>query len=293
MQVQRVIGNGYCNSSLTEPLHMYILTYGVAKKHVVINVSTGNITMHTEDGNQRKLHRVGVLLVHGLHGGLRDMEELTGYLASYNIVTLNVLLSGHGTFVRDRLPIDWLGWSNVIRKELQKLKQWCKYVFLIGHSLGGSLCLHVAASEPVAGVVTMCAPVYLYPRMFPAARLVKRFTPMPPKLSEDLSSYEARRRSASDVYSWSPQAPVESTLHYLPSLRTELPFVTVPALIMTALYDQIVPARDGQTIYRLIGSQEKYLVKFRRSYHMLMKGHDREEVFVRTLDFVQSHARGI
>ena len=245
--------------------------------------------MHTEDRNQRKLHRAGVLLVHGLHGSLRDMEELTGYLASYNIVTLNVLLSSRGTLVRDRLPIDWLAWSNVVRKELQRLKQWCKYVFLIGHSLGGSLCLHVAVSEPVTGVVTMCAPVYLYPWMFPAAGLVKHFTPAPPLLCEDLPSYEVRRRLAPDGH---PPAPVESTSHYLPSLRTELPFVTVPALIMTAIHDEVVPARDGQAIYRLIGSQEKYLVKFRRSSHMLLKGHDREEVFVRTLDFVQNHARG-
>ena len=86
--------------------------------------------------------------------------------------------------------------------------------------------------------------------------------------------------------------PVESTLHYLPSLRTALPSVTAPILIMTAIHDHIVPARDGQAIYRLIGSQEKYLVKFRRSYHLLMRDHDREEVFVRTLDFIQSHARG-
>ncbi len=248
--------------------------------------------MYTEDGNYRKLHRVGVLLVHGLHGSLRDMEELTGYLARYNIVALNVLLSSRGTLVRDRLPIDWLGWSNVVRKELQRLKQWCKYVFLIGHSLGGSLCLHVAVSEPVAGIVTMCAPVYLYPWMFPAVSLVKHGAPVPPKLREDLSSYEARRRLAPDVYSGTPLAPVESISHYLPSLRTELPFVTVPALIMTAIHDGVVPARDGQAIYRLIGSQEKYLVKFRGSSHMLLKGHDREEVFVRTLDFVQNHARG-
>jgi carboxylesterase len=278
--VQRVIGNGYCNSSLTEPLHMYILTYGVAKRHVVINVSTGNLIMHTEDRNHRKLHRVGVLLVHGLYGSLRDMEEL------------NVLLSSRGTLVRDRLPIDWLGWSNMVCKELQRLKQWCKYVFLIGHSLGGSLCLHVAVSEPVAGVVTMCAPVYLYPWMFPAIGLVKHFTPVSPLLCEDLPSYEVRRRLTPDVYSGNLLASVESTSHYLPSLRTELPFVSVPALIMTAIHDEVVPARDGQAIYRLIGSQEKYLVKFRRSSHMLLKGHDREEVFVRTLDFVQNHVRG-
>jgi carboxylesterase len=221
------------------------------------------------------------------------MEELTGFLASYGIVTLNVLLPGHGTHVRDKLPMDWPEYSNAVRKELQKLKQWCKYVFLIGHSLGGALCLHVAASEPVTGIVTMCAPIYIYPWMFPAVRLLKHFTPAVPKLREDLRSYELRRRHTHQMHSKPPLAPVESTLHYLPSLRTELPAVTAPALIMTAIHDHVVPARDAQAIYRLIGSQEKYLVKFRRSYHLLMKDHDREEVFARTLHFIQSHANKV
>jgi carboxylesterase len=246
--------------------------------------------MHTQDRNQRVLHRTGALLVHGLNSSMYDMEELTGFLTSYGVVTLNVLLPGHGTQARDRLPIDWSACSHVVRKDLHKLKQWCKYVFLIGHSSGGALCLHVAASEPVAGIVTMCAPIYIYPWMFPTVRQLKHFTPTAPNVREDFRRHDARRRHIHQMYSKSSLAPVGSTLHYWPSLRAELPSVTAPALIMTAIHDHIVPARDAQAIYRLIGSQEKYLVKFRRSYHLLMKDHDREEVFARTLDFIQSHA---
>lgn len=245
--------------------------------------------MHTRDGNQRILHKTGALLVHGLNGSQQDMDELTGFLASNDIITLNVLLPGHEARTRDRLAFDWFECSYVVRKELQKLKQWCKYVFLIGHSSGGALCLHVAASEPITGIVTMCAPIYLYPWMFPAVRLLKHFSPVAPKLCEDLRSYEARRRSTHQTNSKPSGAPLDSTSHYLLALRTELSSVTAPALIMTAIQDHFVPARDAQAIYRLISSQEKYLVKFRRSYHLLMKGHDREEVFARTLDFIQSH----
>jgi carboxylesterase len=169
------------------------------------------------------------------------MEELTVFLASYDIVALNVLLPCHGSHVRDGLPMDWFACSNAIHKELLELKQWCRYVFLIGHSLGGALCLHVAASEPVTGIVTICEPIYMF--------------------------------------------------HYWPLLRAELPSVTAPVLIMTAIHDRVVSARDAQAIYRLIGSQEKYLVKFRRSYHLLMDDSGQEVVFARTLDFIQSHTR--
>jgi carboxylesterase len=249
--------------------------------------------MPTEDVHYGKFNRVGALLVHGLNGSPRDMEELTGFLASYNIVALNVLLSGRGTHMRGTLPMNWSEWSNAVYEGLQKLRQSCRYVFLIGHALGGALCLHIAASECIAGVVTMCAPIYVYPWMFHYARLTMHFNPVSPKLRGDVHSYEGYRRHKPDLYSRSQRGPAENGLHYLPALRTELPSVTAPALIMTAIHNYVVPARDAQAIYRLIGSQEKYLVKFRRSYNLLMKDHDQEEVFGRTLDFIQSHARKV
>jgi carboxylesterase len=85
-------------------------------------------------------------------------------------------------------------------------------------------------------------------------------------------------------------APVASMLQFLPLLRAELPRVVSPALIINALHDHVVPARDGREIYHLIGSQQKYLVTLHRSYHVVMKDHDREEVFAKTLAFITHHA---
>jgi carboxylesterase len=79
-------------------------------------------------------------------------------------------------------------------------------------------------------------------------------------------------------------------LAFLPTLRAELPYITAPALIMTSIFDHVVPARDGREIYRHIGSKEKYLVTFHRSYHVIMKDYDREEVFTKTTAFILRHA---
>jgi carboxylesterase len=75
-------------------------------------------------------------------------------------------------------------------------------------------------------------------------------------------------------------------LKFLPQLRAELPHIAAPALIMVSLHDHVVPPRDGREIYRLIGSQEKYLVTFHRSYHIVMKDHDRDEVLSKTGAFI-------
>jgi len=123
-----------------------------------------------------------------------------------------------------------------------------------------------------------------------AVRVAKRFTPLVPTVREDVHDPDARRRYTRDVYHWTPVRPVESMLQFLPTLRAELPNVTVPALIMTSIHDHVVPARDGREIYRHIGSKEKHLVTLHHSYHVIMKDYDREEVFAKTRAFILHHA---
>ena len=234
---------------------------------------------------------IGVLLVHGLNGNTGDMAELQCVLQAHDIITRNMLLPGHGSKVKDMLSIGWEEWTQAVRDELNLLKELCDVVFLVGHSLGGALVLHIAAHEEIAGIVPICAPLHLHPWLKPAVSLGKYLIPLVPTMREDVRDPEARRRYSRDVYRWTPLHPVESMVLHLPQLRAELPHVTVPALIINSLHDHVVPVRDGREIYRLIGSHEKHLVTLHRSYHVVMKDHDREEVFEKTLAFVIHYAK--
>jgi len=218
------------------------------------------------------------------------MIELEEYLQAHGMVTYNMLLPGHGTRVQELMPLGWSDWAQAVRNELNVLKQRCDVVFLVGHSLGGALSLHVAAHEEVAGIVSMCAPLHLHPGTEFFVKIAKYITPLLPTLRDDLRDRKARRSYARDVYRWTPISPVESLLRYLPQLRAELPHITAPALIMNSVYDHVVPARDGREIYKLIGSREKYLVTFHRSYHLIMKDHDRDEVLSKTAAFILRQA---
>lgn len=234
---------------------------------------------------------IGVLLVHGFNGSISDMQELEAYLQDQGMLTRNMTLPGHGRHVCDLLTLGWQDWANAVFSELRALKQRCERVFLVGHSLGGALSLHVAAHEEVAGVVTLCAPIRMQPWLVPFIGLAKHVTPLLPTLREDVRDPEGRRRYRRDVYRWTPMRPVESLYQSLPRLRSELPRVTVPVLIITSVHDHVVPARDGREIYHRIGSEEKHLVTLHRSYHVIMKDHDREEVFTKTAAFIAHHAR--
>jgi carboxylesterase len=263
--------------------------------YFLFKASRGATSMETHHAPQgtapsSKKPVIGVLLIHGLNGSRRDLEELELVLQDRGMVTDNMLLPGHGVHVRDMLPLGWHDWAIAVRDELNALKQRCDMVFLVGHSLGGALALHTAAHEEVAGIVTMCAPLHMHPLTLHAVRIAKYFTPLVPTVREDVRDPDARRRYTRDVYRWTPMRPVESMFQFLPTLRGELPQVAVPALIMTSIHDHVVPARDGREIYRHIGSKEKHLVTFHRSFHVIMKDYDREEVFAKTSAFILRHA---
>lgn len=240
---------------------------------------------------QPKSPTAGVLLIHGLNGSLQDMAEIEIVLRKNNFTTHNLLLPGHGSHVREMLPLGWPEWSTAVREAFQVLKQSHEQVFVVGHSLGGALALHTAAHEEVAGVVSMCAPLSMYPWMRPLIRATKYVTPLVPTLREDVRDRTARRNYARDAYRWTPMRPVESMLNYLPTLRKELAAISAPALIMVARHDHVVPARDGTEIYHLIGSHDKHLVTFHRSYHVIMKDRDRAEVFAKTEAFMRRHTQ--
>jgi carboxylesterase len=233
---------------------------------------------------------IGVLLVHGFNGSRNDMAGLEAFLQERGIVAENMVLPGHGGHVRELLPLGWQDWSDAVLEELRALKRQCDVVFLVGHSLGGALALHAAAHEEIAGIVTMCAPIYMQPWMKPIIGFIKYVAPLLPTLREDVRDPQGRRLYRGDIYRWTPMRPIASLLQFLPHLRAELPKIKAPALIMISVHDHVVPARDGRAIYQMIGSSEKHLVTFYHSYHVIMKDHDREEVFEKTAEFIAQHA---
>jgi carboxylesterase len=119
----------------------------------------------------------------------------------------------------------------------------------------------------------------------------RHVAPYLPAWGEDIRDRKgARLRYRREVYRWTSTAALHTLLRALPQLRRRLPDVRVPALVIAARHDHVVPVRDGREAYALIGSERKELVVLHESFHAVTKDVERHAVNAHVLAFCQVEA---
>lgn len=236
---------------------------------------------------------VCVVLAHGFNGEPAEMCGLEDRLRAEGFSTRNVLLPGHGTTLRDFAMSRWVQWAGAIQAEAQAALGRGERVVLVGHSMGASACLLVAAREPeVAGVAALCPPLHMdVPSRYLVAYL-RRVMPYFPAGVEDVRDRRgARRLYTRRVYRWTPLAAAHSLFEGLGELRAALPSILCPTLILCARHDHVVPVRDGLEAYTAVGAEQKDLIVLERSFHAVTKDVERQLMLERVERFCERVAR--
>lgn len=205
--------------------------------------------------------KTGCLLIHGWTGAPFEMEPLVTPLHSMGLDTRLVTLPGHGTTFRDFCTTWFSDWAAGAERAYEAYAQEVDRVVVMGLSMGGTLSLHLAAKYPVAAVVTMAAPVYVYklfpPRMkdwrLPLVPMLKHIRPVWPG--------QPRRAEAQALAPWQgydegtslPQ--LHSLMRGVREVAKELPQVTAPLLCMHCPTDRTAPAGSAWEIANKVSSR--------------------------------------
>ena len=244
------------------------------------------------------------MLVHGYGGSPFEMEGVTHAVEQAGFFAHTVCLPGHDGaytgFRKTRFP-DWL---DHVEKELALCSRAWDVVVLVGFSLGGTLCLNLAARFPVAGVVSLSAPLYvlhvfpwpfIHERLYRATALaaVSRLLHLPVAQKKAEEGETSR-----DIAPWKGyDGPVN-----IPQLvsfrkgciatRKLLPNLTVPLCIMHDARDKLVYAGNAVEIARSVSSEEVelHITRMREKItgHHMLPTHRETEKFVteRVTDFM-------
>jgi carboxylesterase len=233
--------------------------------------------------------KVGCLLVHGFSGSPSEMRQLGETLASAGYTVMGVRLAGHGKTSEMMAKTRWTDWYRSIEKGCWKLQETCDTILAVGLSMGGVLCLYGAARLNFAGVVTICAPIYLADRkacLAPVFQYLIKFYRKKPNFKDQALNQEAARFT----YQLIPMAALASLLALIREVKGELPMIKVPALVMQSKNDRVVLPKSANYIYEHLGSMDKQLVWLEKSGHLATIDSEQELVFGLVQEFISNNS---
>ncbi len=224
----------------------------------------------------------GCLLVHGFTGSPSEMRYLGEFLAKQGFTVLGVRLAGHGTSPEDMAGTTWPDWYESVRQAWLELRQSCGRLFIIGLSMGGLLTLHASLEFPAAGIVAINTPVFLQNRNVLFTPVLKHVIAYTGKTGLQLADNQF-------AYDKMPLKCIESLLSLISTVRTELPRLNAPLLVLQSDQDKTVRPKSADYIFRTASSVDKEITRFPKSGHLLTIGIEREQAAVRVFEFINQH----
>ncbi|MED2971831.1 alpha/beta fold hydrolase [Fictibacillus sp. B-59209] len=229
-----------------------------------------------------------VLLLHGFTGNTVDVRELGRFLNEKGYTCHGPLYEGHGDtpemLVTTRAK-QW--WKNVEEGYCLLKQQGHDEIAVVGLSLGGVFALKTAYTFPVKGLVSMCAPVK--PKSAEdLGRHVSLFTQRYKKIlgisAEQIEEEWTSLRGQSIQMVESVQAVIEEVGDHIQE-------ITCPALVVQSGKDHPVNLESADLLYERISSDQKSLIWYENSPHLVTRGPEKEKLhediyqFLKELDW--------
>lgn len=237
--------------------------------------------------------RTGCLLIHGYTGTPKEMRWMGEYLAGQGYSVLGLRLTGHATRIEDMRRSNRSDWVASVEDGYHLLCGLADRIYLVGLSMGGVLALLLSTRLDIRGVVAMSTPWTL--PVAPIANylgFIGRFWPYAPKSREAPGSgwldQEARKVHVS--YERTPVVSVGELNKLITEMKSALPEVRVPVLLIHSENDRFVDPRSIDFIYKgLTKAPEKSKLIVKNSGHVVTRDAARREVFEATAEFIARH----
>ena len=229
----------------------------------------------------------GCLLVHGLTATPGVLQELGQHLSTQGRTVHGVRLFGHATRVQDLERAHYRDWLASVEDGWSLLRPHCRQLYLIGHSLGGSLCLTLANELNASGIVSISAldrmPFPSWARWFRWLRIVIRRVPKS-RRDDWHDPTAAGRYLAYDSY------PVNAAFQFydlLQIMQRQLAQIRTPVLFIQPPDDRMTGPRAMSRLYGAVGSLDKEMLRLEGSNHIAPMDAARQDLFAAVSNFIE------
>jgi carboxylesterase len=225
--------------------------------------------------------KTGFLLLHGFTATTTEVRLLGERLHAAGYTVSAPLLPGHGTHPDDLNKVRWQDWLQTAETEYEKLRNQCDEVWVAGESMGGLLCLVLAAKHPEIRGLLLYAPALTVRKMRAAYVL------------QYVMKYLAKSNRKDDLlwkgYNVYPLKGAVQLLRLQKATRKALSNVTQPTLAFFSEKDTTVGLAASELMKEKLGSKELELVILKESPHVILLANEQEKVIKHTLSYLEKY----
>ncbi|MFH0951661.1 MAG: alpha/beta fold hydrolase [Patescibacteria group bacterium] len=237
-------------------------------------------------------NRNGVLLLHGFAGSVHDLRQLGWFLNSKGFTVHGKRLHGHGinkeTFTRS----SGKDWIRSVDQGIALLEKRCNKIFIIGHSMGGSLAMLASIKHPsVKKLVIMGTPIRIRGHWW--KRLIVPIILPFHKYYHKVwikTEHERQQHIESGSYLQVSLKALMSAMALFSKTKREIKNVKIPILLIYSKNDRVIRPDSPDFIYKNIGSNNKRLLWIDGHFHQPHNSVRRNQIHAQILGFFISRS---
>lgn len=226
-----------------------------------------------------------VLLLHGFTGHSADVRMLGRFLQKHGYTSHAPIYRGHGRELEaltEARPEQW--WEDV-KDALNHLRELgYDKIAIAGLSLGGVLGLKLAYSEPIKGVITMCAPMFfdnetqLTQGFQFKARQYKQLE------GKDEGTIEEEVKELLD----DSDEMFKQLGGLITEVHNEIDQIYTPTFVAQAEKDEMINTTSANYIYDQVEADQKEIKWYKNSGHVITMDKEKEQLHEDILEFLES-----
>lgn len=217
-----------------------------------------------------------ILFIHGFVGGNYDYDNFPNELEVYrNFDVFTFTLPGHDKLIVKNVKYEeWISEAeNQIKFLLSNNYQ---KIYVIGHSMGGVIATHLAATFPQVKKLVLVAPAFRYFYFKDGKINIKN-------ISETIKNMPElfKKMGTEKVIERISKTPISTMLEFTKLVNEyskDAENITCPTLIIHGTDDTVVPSEGTDFVHNTIKSKTNILINIKKVTHDCFKGERNNEV---------------
>ncbi|NUM34371.1 MAG: alpha/beta fold hydrolase [Candidatus Brocadiae bacterium] len=240
----------------------------------------------------RQGQKVACLLIHGYCDSPATYKYLVEELKKQDYDYRTLMLPGHGTSPKDLATKTWKDWYEKVEKTYLEFQKNYEKVYVIGFSTGGTLTLKLAQSHSIDGIV-LIAPFLRCPKvlgiapekLFGLLHKIMNKTKYLKKVAPAGIGDENLRKEFLE-YRYLPVSTTASLFDLAEITKQKIHTINSPALILHGVHDRSADPKMSQILLDTIASQDKRLVYFDNSQHVVILDKDKDQAIAEIMNTI-------